>query len=281
VRKGVGANVRTREYLLGDSRRESARLRHQAQLWDPVTRKLLDRLRIRRGSAVLEIGPGLGTIHVELRRRAHRAVDFVEPSHAFASQILRRSRRDGLGSGRYFPTDLMHAALPQNTYDLIFGRWVFLFLEDPQAHVRILARALKPGGRLVVVDYAHRDSWAIVPRPAEWNDFLAADRAFFARRGGDASIGGRLPRFCERAGLRLDEMRPTIMTGGPSSKVWEWLWSYFLSVKKRYAAIDPLSPAKAARLERQWRAAASTPNAFVIAPSVVDIVARRPARARG
>ena len=45
-------------YLLGDSRREAARLRAQARLWDPVAVALFDRLGVRRGSRVLEVGPG-------------------------------------------------------------------------------------------------------------------------------------------------------------------------------------------------------------------------------
>ena len=59
-------------YLLGDSRREAARLRLQARLWDPVSLALFDRLRIRPGLRVLEVGPGEGSLHRELRRRVGR-----------------------------------------------------------------------------------------------------------------------------------------------------------------------------------------------------------------
>jgi hypothetical protein len=34
------------------------------------------------------------------------------------------------------------SALPRAHYDVIFARWVFLFLPDPRAHVRQLAAAL-------------------------------------------------------------------------------------------------------------------------------------------
>jgi hypothetical protein len=42
-------------YLLGDSRREAARLRRQAQLWDPTAFALFDRINIKRGWRVLEV----------------------------------------------------------------------------------------------------------------------------------------------------------------------------------------------------------------------------------
>jgi hypothetical protein len=56
-------------YLLGDSRRESDRLRQQARLWDPTAHALFDRLKIARGWRVLEVGPGQGSLNQELRRR--------------------------------------------------------------------------------------------------------------------------------------------------------------------------------------------------------------------
>lgn len=43
-------------YLLGDSRGEAARLRFQAKLWDPVSHALFDRLGVKPGWKVLEIG---------------------------------------------------------------------------------------------------------------------------------------------------------------------------------------------------------------------------------
>jgi hypothetical protein len=161
-------------YLLGDSRREAARLRLQARLWDPVSLALFDRLRIRPGLRVLEVGPGEGSLHRELRRRVGGPVDAVERSAVFCRKLERLAARDGLGCGR-----------------------------------------------IALQDY-HRETWAMAPRPPEWGDFLAADRAFFATQGGDASVGSRLPDMFRRAGLRVVETVPTVKFGGPGSPVWNW-----------------------------------------------------------
>ncbi|MGC4085114.1 MAG: hypothetical protein QM736_24105 [Vicinamibacterales bacterium] len=88
------------EYVLGDHAREAARLRAQARLWDPVSHALFDRIGIRRGWRVLEVGPGQGSLHMELRRRVGGTVDAVERSAAFAAQLERRVRRDRLGPSR-------------------------------------------------------------------------------------------------------------------------------------------------------------------------------------
>jgi SAM-dependent methyltransferase len=276
MHRSAGAERRYR-YLLGDSRREAVRLRAQARLWDPTAAALFDRLRVRRGWKVLEIGPGQGSLHLELRRRVRGPVDAVERSHPFAARLRVLCGRDGWGPGRIWESDLLDAPLPRGRYDLIFARWVFLFLPDPGAHLRKLAGALKPGGLLAIEDY-HRETFALVPRPPGWGDLLAADRAFYASQGGDVSVGGRLPDLYRRAGLEVVEIVPTIKVGRPGSPVWKWLSDYFLGVMDRLADCPPLTPAKAARLRRRWLAAARRKTSLMIAPAVLDVVGRKPRR---
>ncbi len=262
------------EYLLGDSPRESARLRAQAELWDPVAHALFDRLGIRRRWKVLEVGPGRGSLHMELRRRVGGPVDAVERSPVFAGHLRALQSGDGLGEGRIWECDLIDTELPQGHYDLIFARWVFLFLPRPQEHLKMLARALKPGGLLALQDY-HRETMALVPSPPEWADFAAADGAFFASQGGDASIGGKLPRLMRRAGLAHVETVPTLKVGHPGSGTWDWMSEYFLGVMQRYAAFAPFTPEKGRRLSRTWRAAAKDPSSLLVAPTVLDVVGRK------
>jgi SAM-dependent methyltransferase len=266
-------------YLLGDAAREAARLRAQARLWDPVSMALFDRVGVRKGWRVLEIGPGQGSLHLELRRRVHGPVDAVERSPAFATRLKAIVARDGYGSGRIWTTDLRDATLPDNHYDLIFARWVFLFLPDPLAHLTQLARALKPGGRLALQDY-HRSTFSLIPQPPDWNGFLKADRAFFASQGGDASIGCHLPALFASTRLDIEGIEATVMTGHPGSAVWNWLTTFFMDVMDRYSGFAPFSPAAARRLRLAWTRAATHPASLIVAPAVLDIVGRKRARRR-
>jgi SAM-dependent methyltransferase len=262
------------EYILGDSRIERARLRRQAALWDATSHALFDRLRIRPGMRVLEIGPGQGSLHAELRRRLRGPADAVERSAAFASRLRAACARDGRGPGTIWERDLADADLPAGHYDVVFARWVFLFLPDVAGHVKKLVRALKPGGRIAVQDYL-RDTLSMAPRPADWDAFIAADRAFFATQGGDANIGARFPAIARRAGLIVEEVTPTIKTGSPGSREWRWMSDYFLGVMDRYETLGPLSKEAAARLRKEWLAAARERTSLIVAPTVLDVVARR------
>ncbi|MCM2278468.1 MAG: class I SAM-dependent methyltransferase [Oligoflexia bacterium] len=265
---------RSYEYLLGDSRREATRLRAQGKLWDPVTHALFDRLGIRPGWKVLEIGPGQGSLNLELRRRTQRPVDAVERSPEFARRLRKLWGRDSLGQATLWNCDLLDARLPASHYDLIFARWVFLFLPDPLAHLKRLIRALKPGGVIALQDY-HRETLAMLPPAPHWQDFLEADRAFFASQGGNASIGASLPVLLQSRGLKLVELTPHVKTGHPGSATWSWLSDYFLGVLDRYARYSPFSPAKARALRRRWLAAASDRTSLLIGPTVLDVVARK------
>jgi SAM-dependent methyltransferase len=270
----TAAGKRSYRYLLGDSRRETARLAAQARLWDPTAHALFDRLRIRPGWRVLEVGPGPGTLHRELRRRLAGPADAVERSPTFAAGLARAAARDRLGAGTIWCADLLDAPLPRAHYDLVFARWVFLFLPDPEAHLRKLVRALKPGGLIAIEDY-FRDSFALLPLAPEWPAFMAADRAFFATQGGDANIGARLSGLYRKVGLDVTELSPTLKTGSPGSPVWSWLSTYFLGIMDRYARLPPFSPPQAQRLVRHWRAAARHSTSLMLSPTVLDIVGRK------
>ncbi len=116
----------------------------------------------------------------------------------------------------------------------------------------------------------------MVPEPPEWENFLKADLAFFASQGGDANIGARLPELYESAGLNVVDVTPTIKFGRPGSAVWNWVSSYFLGVMPQLAKLPPFTSAQAASLRRNWLAAGPRTTSLLIAPTLVDVVGRKP-----
>ncbi|MBP9085023.1 MAG: class I SAM-dependent methyltransferase [Kofleriaceae bacterium] len=274
-RRASAPRVDSYDYILGDSPTESERLRNQARLWDPVSLALFDRLALAPGMRILEVGPGQGSLHLELRRRVRGPVDAVERSPVFAPHVAELCKRDRLGPGRMWQCDLLDAPLPRAHYDVIFARWVFLFLPDPAAHLAKLVTALRPGGVIALQEY-HRATLEMVPPLRDWAAFCVADRSFFASQGGDVSVGSRLPALYREAGLELVETNPTLRVGHPGSATWNWLSDYFLGVMDRMVEFPPFTAAAAKRLRTAWLHAARDPAALAIGPTVLDVVGRKP-----
>lgn len=102
---------------------------------------------------LLDIGTGTGRILSLLAPRATRAVG-IDRSHemlAFARAALAGAeyRHVQLRHG-----DMYHLALPARSMDLVVLHQVLHFADDPVTVLRQVVRVLRPGGRLLLVDFA-------------------------------------------------------------------------------------------------------------------------------
>lgn len=102
---------------------------------------------------LLDIGTGTGRILSLLAPQASRAVG-IDRSHemlafARAALVSTEFRHVQLRHG-----DMYHLALPPRSIDLVVLHQVLHFADDPVAVLREVVRVLRPGGRLLLVDFA-------------------------------------------------------------------------------------------------------------------------------
>ena len=69
------------------------------------------------------------------------------------TEVFARARAEGLAQLRTVLGGERDARLPAGTVDLVFTSDTYHHFEYPQAMLASLHAALKPGGRLVVIDY--------------------------------------------------------------------------------------------------------------------------------
>jgi SAM-dependent methyltransferase len=265
------------KYILGDSDREVKRLAFQAGVWRDMTEGLFDRHKVGRGWKVLEAGAGTGTVFFPLAERVKGRggeAHAVERSPAFADYLRRGAAKRRLSHAKVFEADILDAPLPESHYDLIFARWVFLFLPRVEAHLRKLARSLKRGGLLAIEDY-HRDGIAMYPPISNWAEMVASDKKWFASQGGDLNVAGRLPGLFRKAGLELVEVVPRVKAGRPGSDVWNWAEAYFVGYVDKIAAFPPLGRSGGRKFKREWLARKRSPDSLLISPTMLDVVGRR------
>ena len=118
---------------------------------------LLDALSIRRGMKIADVGAGTGFITVQLGRRVGRrglvfATDLQ--SQMLDALLYRPDLPANVIPILSTPTD---TRLPPNTCDLILLVDVYHEAPRPDLLLRGLRRALKPNGRIALVEYREED----------------------------------------------------------------------------------------------------------------------------
>ncbi len=127
---------------------------------EPELRQMIaDLAQLRSGETVLDVGCGTGTLALEARSRVGITgrVHSIDPSQ----QMIAYARRKA--AGRSLSVDFQlgvveHLAFPDRSFDVVLCTWMIHHLptDDQRQGLAEMARVLKPGGRLLLVD-SHLD----------------------------------------------------------------------------------------------------------------------------
>jgi len=108
-----------------------------------------------RDAAIIDVGGGESTLADDLLARGYRSVAVLDVSRvaidAARARLGRRAREV-----QWMVADVLQAVLPRAAYDVWHDRAVFHFLTgaaERAAYVRQAARAVKPGGHVIVATF--------------------------------------------------------------------------------------------------------------------------------
>ncbi|MGH6866464.1 MAG: ArsR/SmtB family transcription factor [Methyloceanibacter sp.] len=140
---------------------------------------------------LVDLGTGTGRILELFGARADRALGF-DLNHDMLAYARMNLERAGLGHARVRHGDLYNVPLPDAAADAVVLHQVLHFLDDPAGAIAEAARLLRPGGKLLVVDFA--------PHELEFLREQSAHRRLgFAR--------DQLGRWLKAAGLKVEHFR--------------------------------------------------------------------------
>jgi len=265
------------QYPLGTDPLELERLGFQHGIWRPVTTAFFERLGVRPGMRVLDLGCGPGFVSLELAERVGATGEVVALDEArhWTEWLALQAKERGLANVRTVCARIQQADLQEQSFDLVFSRWVFSFLRDPGAVATLVARFLVPGGVLAIEDYNH-EGVSVFPESEGFRAVVRATRALYKTSGGDQFVMGRIPAIFAAAGLETVEIRPNVICGGPESGAFRWADSFFPRFSAVYEQKGLMSPAERALFLREWEARKQDPHAIFYSPMVVDAVGRKP-----
>jgi SAM-dependent methyltransferase len=116
--------------------------------------RVMDILRVREGAGVADIGAGSGWFTVRAARRvgAGGAVYAVEINPDYIAYIERRAKTEGLPNIRTVLGRADDPLLPARSVDAVMILKTYHEIEEPIGLLRRVREALKPGGRLGIID---------------------------------------------------------------------------------------------------------------------------------
>jgi len=192
-------------YVHGYAQREAERLQDQSRT---LAELLHASTAYPHGTQVLEAGCGTGAQTLELARRSPGArftsIDISAESLEAARQ---RVATAGIQNVQVRQADITALPFAPASFDHVFVCFVLEHLPRPAQALSALARLLRPGGTLTVIEGDHGTACFHPDNPAA-RAAIGCQAELQRRAGGDAFIGRRLQPLLAAAGLSAVRVKP-------------------------------------------------------------------------
>jgi SAM-dependent methyltransferase len=211
---------------------------------------------IRPGDHVLDIGCGAGETTRDAARLATAGAALgVDVSAAAIARARRLTEAAGLSNISFEQADAATHAFPADSFDVAISRFGTMFFADPVAAFANIRRAMRPGGRLVMMVWREQDlnEWSVLIERAlaDGADAPAASPA------GQAAFSLADPDLTERilaaAGFveaSLTDVHVPVYYGPDVAAALEWIGG-FSSVQDVLQRLEPAAAGRALQRLRQ------------------------------
>jgi SAM-dependent methyltransferase len=154
LRESDEVNREQREYWATEGPRQYQEYGETNEaLLAPFGQAMLDAAQLQPGERVLDVGCGYGTSTLEAAEGVAPSgrVVGIDISAAMLEPAHQRVAAAGVDNVALLQADAQVHPFEPASFDVVISRFGMMFFDDPQAAFGNLARALRPGGRLVFV----------------------------------------------------------------------------------------------------------------------------------
>ena len=172
---------------------------------DAVEDAILGAVGDRPFESLLDLGTGTGRM-LELLHALYNRATGIDTSPNMLAVARANLDQAGIVNAQVRLGDIYNLALPRNAFDLITVHQVLHYLDEPDRALAEAARVLRPGGRLLIVDFAPHDL-----------EFLREDHAHRRLGFGQAQV----KEWIRSAGLVFND---SVQLPGGAGKLTVTLW---------------------------------------------------------
>jgi SAM-dependent methyltransferase len=198
-------------YALGHSEDELDRLRTQARLIDPITRRFFREAGIEPGMRVLDVGCGAGDTSLLLAEMVGERGEVIGVDRAPAAIAAARPKGEARPNLSFIEGDPAEMSF-ERPFDAVVGRYVLMFQEHPATTLHRLASHLRSGGLLAFheLDYEGISSFPPLRTFDQIKRWNAETTLLY---GADPHMGAKLLAAFVTAGLPTPTVRVAALSG--------------------------------------------------------------------
>ncbi|MDH4367321.1 MAG: class I SAM-dependent methyltransferase [Dehalococcoidia bacterium] len=115
---------------------------------------LVSRMALRPGNLVLDVCTGTAGVAMEIANHHDGRIVGLDVSHLMLEAGLRAVEKKSLdGRVQLIQGRAEHLPFPDETFDAVVFTYLLRYVQDPDATIRELSRVLKPGGKLLSLEF--------------------------------------------------------------------------------------------------------------------------------
>lgn len=263
-------------YLLGMEPAEVQRLGRQHEAWRDPTERVWRRAGFGPGQTIIDLGCGPGFCSLDLARLVGDSgrVIAVDSNATATNELSTAIRASGVQHIEVIRADVRSFDPSPWTPDGVFARWLFSFLENPEAVVQGLASRLRAGATVAVMDYWNYLALRTEPSaPLFRRVFRAVYDSYSAEGGGSLDVAGTLPALFRKCGLDVKTTEPVCLIARSRSPLWNWVGEFQRVYLPTLVDKGYLTAADLVEYESWWQQQDSNDDAFLFTPPVLCIIA--------